>query len=482
MSQAQIVDFIKDDEIRQVADFINDDEIRQVLRIGEEKAKDAGCVRDIIEKAREAKGLAIEEVAALLHTEDDDLLEEVYSAAREVKQKIYGNRIVMFAPLYVSDYCVNNCVYCGYKCSNKGNRKKLSKEELIREVEILEDLGHKRILIEAGEDPVNCPIDYIVDTMKTIYSVKKGNGSIRRINVDIAATTVENYAKLKEAGIGTYTLFQETYHRETYEKMHPSGPKHDYDYHTTAMDRAMQAGIDDVGIGVLYGLYDYKYEVIAMFQHIRHLEDTFGVGPHTISVPRLRPAAGVDRRNFPYLVSDHDFKKLVAVIRLAVPYTGMIISTREEPGFRDEVISVGISQMSAGSSVDVGGYVNEYGEQPKRESAQFDVGDTRSPIEILKCLCKDGYIPSYCTACYRQGRTGERFMSLAKTGNIHNVCLHNAIMTFEEFLMDYADDELREIGEKTIEKNLKDIESEKAREETLRRLERIKNGERDLYF
>lgn len=468
----------------QKADYINENEINQYLEIGRKKASDKAYVSGIIERARDAKGLTIEEVATLLNVEDDSLLEEMYGVAREIKQKIYGNRIVMFAPLYVSDYCVNGCVYCGYKCSNKENldRKKLNHEQIIREVELLEDLGHKRIVIEAGEDPVNCPIDYITDCMKTVYSVKKDNGSIRRINVNIAATTVENYKKLKEAGIGTYILFQETYHRETYKKMHPTGPKHDYDYHTTAMDRAMMGGIDDVGIGVLYGLYDYKFETVAMFMEAKHLDDTFGVGPHTMSVPRIRPAAGMDKSNFPYIVDDHSFKKIVGIIRLAVPYTGMIISTREQSGFRDEIIKVGISQVSAGSSVDVGGYEEEYGKNVKKASAQFEVNDTRTPMEILKKLCKDGYIPSYCTACYRQGRTGERFMSLAKTGNIHNVCLPNAILTFKEFLLDYADEELKEIGEKTIERNIKNIESEKIKEETIKRLARIENGERDLFY
>ncbi|MDF2883187.1 MAG: thiH1 [Clostridiaceae bacterium] len=465
---------------KQKADFINEKEIEHFLHVGKEKARDTEYVMKIIERARDAKGLSIDEVSTLLNVEDDSILEQLYKVSREIKQKIYGNRIVMFAPLYISDYCVNDCVYCGYKCSNKENRKKLTKEQLIREVELIEDSGHKRIVLEAGEDPVNCPIDYVTDCMKTIYEVKKGNGSIRRINVNIAATTVENYRKLKEAGIGTYTLFQETYHRETYNKMHPRGPKHDYDYHTTAMDRAMKGGIDDVGIGVLYGLYDYKFETVAMFMFAKHLDDTFGVGPHTISVPRIRPALGVDRKSLPYLVDDHDFKKLVGVIRLAVPYTGMIISTREEPKFREEIISIGISQVSAGSAVGVGSYDERSHKQ--EQSPQFILEDTRTPIEVLKGLCKDGFLPSYCTACYRQGRTGERFMALAKTGNIHNCCLPNAIMTFQEFLIDYADDELKEMGEKIIKENFKDIESEKIKEETLRRLDRIKSGERDLYF
>lgn len=468
----------------QKADFINEDHIQYILERGREKAKNIEYIKDVIERAGDAKGLTIEEVAALLHVQDETALEKMYRVSRQIKQRIYGNRIVMFAPLYISDHCVNECVYCGYKCSNKGNisRKKLTTEQLIHEIEILEDLGHKRIVLEAGEDPINCPIDYVVECMETIYNIKKENGAIRRVNVNIAATTVENYTKLKEAGIGTYILFQETYHRETYKRMHPRGPKHDYDYHTTAMDRAMQGGLDDVGIGVLYGLYDYKFETIAMFMHAKHLEDMFGVGPHTISVPRLRPAAGMDQNSFPYLVNDADFKKLVSIIRLAVPYTGMILSTREEPNFREEIIALGISQISAGSSVDVGGYEEEFGKQKQKRASQFEVSDTRTPIEVLKKLCKDGYLPSYCTACYRQGRTGERFMRLAKSGNIHNVCLPNALMTFQEFILDYADEELKEIGEKVIKENFEKIESEKAKEETFDRLERIRRGERDLFF
>lgn len=468
---------------RQKADYIKDEDIRNYLAKGVENSKDTKYVETLIQKASECTGLTIGEVSTLLHVEDDFLLDKMYKAAVKIKQEIYGNRIVMFAPLYLSSYCVNGCVYCGYKCTNKEERKKLTKEELITEVELIEDLGHKRIVLEAGEDDVNCPIDYITDCMKTIYDVKKDNGAIRRINVNIAATTVENFKKLKAAGIGTYTLFQETYHRESYAKLHPTGPKHNYDYHTTAMDRAIEGGIDDVGIGVLFGLYDYKYEVIGLFLEAKHLEEKFnGVGPHTISAPRLRPAAGVDRSNFPYLVDDKDFKKLVAIIRLAVPYTGMILSTREEPKFREEVIAVGISQVSAGSTTDVGGYKESHDNKGKQMSAQFSVNDTRTPMEILTSLCEQGYIPSFCTACYRQGRTGERFMSLAKTGNIHNCCLPNAIMTFKEFLIDYADANLKVLGQKTIEKNLKDITKEKVREETIKRLKRIEAGERDLFF
>ncbi|HHY91468.1 MAG TPA: [FeFe] hydrogenase H-cluster radical SAM maturase HydG [Clostridiales bacterium] len=467
-------------------EFINHEEIMESLSLGKTQSKDVSCVRSILDKAKEAKGLTHREAAVLLNVKDPEILEEMYQTARAVKEQIYGKRIVLFAPLYVSSYCVNNCVYCGYKHSNTDlARRKLTMEELKEEVRILESLGHKRLALEAGEDDQNCPIDYILECIDTIYSLKFDNGSIRRVNVNIAATTVENYKKLKDAGIGTYVLFQETYHQPTYEKLHPQGPKHDYEWHTTAMDRAMEGGIDDVGLGVLYGLYDYQYDTVAMIMHAEHLDQTFGVGPHTISVPRLRAAAGVDIAKFPYLVSDDDFKKIVAVIRLAVPYTGMILSTREKPGFRDEVIALGISQISAGSCTGVGGYVEEYENRHKRpsnEKPQFEVEDHRSPMEILKSLCNSGYIPSYCTACYREGRTGERFMPLAKSGQIHNVCLPNALLTFKEFLLDYADDELKEIGERTIQKELTQIPKESARNATREALKRLENGERDLRF
>lgn len=464
------------------ATFIDQTKIIECLELGKEKLKDIDYVKSIIEKAKDATGLSIEEVASLIQLEDEDLLNEIYKVAGEIKERIYGKRIVIFAPLYVSNYCVNGCEYCGFQCSNKDARKRLTQEEIAKEVELLESMGHKRIALEAGEDPVNCPLDYIIESIKTIYNVNKDKGAIRRVNVNIAATTVEDYRMLKDAGIGTYILFQETYHRETYGKMHPTGPKHNYDYHTTAMDRAMEGGIDDVGMGVLFGLYDYKYEVVAMLMHAQHLEETFGVGPHTLSVPRLKPAFGVDLKTYPHLVEDKDFKKLVAVLRLAVPYTGIILSTREEAEFREEVIKVGVSQVSAGSCVTVGGYNETYGEKTQSVATQFEAGDTRTPIEILKELCKDGYVPSYCTACYRQGRTGERFMSLAKTGNIQNVCLPNALMTFKEFLMDYADDELKEIGNNTIEKNFKKITSPEILKLTKERLEKIENGERDFYL
>jgi 2-iminoacetate synthase len=467
-------------------EFINDKEILESIDFGKEKAKDPAYVRSILNKAKEAKGLTHKEAAVLLHIGDENILEEMFKTAREIKENIYGKRIVLFAPLYVSSYCVNNCVYCGYKHSNKDLlRKKLTMDELKEEVRILESLGHKRLALEAGEDDQNCSIDYIVECINNIYSLKFDNGSIRRVNVNIAATTVENYKRLKDAEIGTYVLFQETYHKPTYEKMHPQGPKHSYEWHTTAMDRAMEAGIDDVGIGVLYGLYDYKYETIAMIMHAEHLDETFGVGPHTISVPRLRAAAGVDIKQFPYLVSDPEFKKIVAILRLTVPYTGMILSTREESKFREEVIAVGISQISAGSCTGVGGYVEEYENPNKRqlnEKPQFQVEDRRSPMEILKSLCNSGYIPSYCTACYREGRTGERFMPLAKSGQIHNVCLPNALLTFKEFLLDYADDELKEIGKKTIQEGLKQIPKESTRKAAQEALEKLEQGERDLRF
>ncbi|EYE88226.1 thiamine biosynthesis protein ThiH [Fervidicella metallireducens AeB] len=466
-------------EVKQ--DFIIDREIVSTLEEAEKLAEDKEYVRKILNKAKTCVGLSHREAAVLLNIKDKDILEEMFSMAKEIKEKIYGKRIVLFAPLYVSNYCVNNCEYCGYKhCNDSFKRRKLNMEELGEEVKILESLGHKRLALEAGEDPVNCPIDYILECIKKIYSIKFENGSIRRINVNIAATTVENYKKLKEAEIGTYILFQETYHKPTYESMHKTGPKHDYDYHTTAMDRAMMGGIDDVGIGVLYGLYDHKYDTVAMLMHAEHLEDRFGVGPHTVSVPRLRAAEGVDIKKYPYLVSDEEFKKVVAVLRLSLPYTGMILSTREEAVLRDEIIALGISQISAGSCTGVGGYVDEYKKHHHDEKPQFEVGDHRSPLEIIKSLCRGGYIPSYCTACYREGRTGDRFMRLAKSGQIHNVCQPNAILTFKEFLLDYGDDEAKNIGEEVIKKSLDEIPKDSARIATLERLERIEKGERDL--
>lgn len=464
-------------------DFIVDEEIRSSLDEGIEKAKDKEYVSAILYKAKTCQGLTHREAAVLLNIEDKNVLEEMFMSAKEIKETIYGKRIVLFAPLYISSYCINGCIYCGYQACNESlKRSKLTMEQLEEEVKVLESLGHKRIVLEAGEDPVNCSLDYVIECIKKIYSLKFDNGSIRRININVAATTVEDYRLLKEAQIGTYTLFQETYNQEAYERLHPTGPKHNYNWHTTAMDRAMQAGIGDVGIGVLYGLYDHKYETIAMLMHAEHLEEAFGVGPHTISVPRLRAAEGANLNELPYLVADDEFKKLVAVLRLAVPYTGMILSTREEADFRAEVLALGISQFSAGSCTGVGGYSEEDRINKMDEKPQFEVADHRSPMEVIKSLCESGYIPSYCTACYREGRTGDRFMALAKSGQIGNVCQPNALLTFREFLTDYADDELKEIGQNVIEKGLQDIPEEVARKSAIEKLKRIEAGERDLRF
>lgn len=492
-------------------EFIPDAKITCLLQDAAEPGM--GEVQDIADKAREAKGLSPGEAARLLHVRSDAHLEILYKTAHEVKERIYGRRLVLFAPLYFSNFCVNNCVYCGYRRDNEFDRRRLTREEIVEEVKVLESMGHKRLALECGEDPVNSPMDYIEEVIQTIYETKAGNGSIRRVNVNIAATTVEDYRRLKAAKIGTYVLFQETYHRPTYETMHPSGPKADYDWHLGAMDRAMEAGIDDVGIGVLFGLYDYRYEVLGLIFHAIHLDTVFGVGPHTISVPRLRPARGVTLDRFPYLVGDRDFKKVVAILRLAVPYTGMILSTRERPGFRDEVIAAGISQISAGSRTGVGAYRKDGhiaasadmgAAQPGREreaackgrgegggedgaagveeSAQFSVDDHRTPDEIISSLARSGYIPSYCTACYRKGRTGDRFMQFAKTGEIQNLCQPNAILTFKEYLLDYASEETRRVGETAIKEHLALIPSTRVREETVGRLSRIEQGERDLYF
>jgi len=471
--------------MKATADFINDQEIKRCLLTAAEEAKNRDLVLSIIEKAKGAKGLSYEETAILLCVEDESLIAQMKQAAGEMKARIYGKRIVIFAPLYLSNYCVNSCTYCGYKAENSQMpRKILTMSELAEEVRILQGLGHKRLALEAGEDPINCDIDYVLKAMETIYGLHFENGSIRRANVNIAATTVENYSRLMAAGIGTYILFQETYHRESYSAYHPKGPKHNYDYHTTAMDRAMTGGIEDVGFGVLYGLYDYKYDTVAMMLHKEHLEEAFGVGPHTISVPRLKPAEGMNLADYPYMVSDQEFIKIVAILRLSVPYTGIILSTREGGEFREEVIKAGVSQISAGSCTGVGGYVAEYEEatHPKVSTKQFDVEDHRSPLEILKGLCDADYIPSYCTACYRQGRTGDRFMRLAKSGSINNVCLPNALMTFKEYLMDYADDELKAKGNQLIEKSLPDIKSEQVREMTREQLQKIEAGTRDLYL
>ncbi len=465
-------------------EFIDDGEILVSIDEAKKHAGNKTEIDRILTKAREYKGLSHREAAVLLEVDDDETLEKMYKLAKEVKGKIYGKRIVLFAPLYLSSYCVNNCKYCGYRCANKIGRHQLTQDELREEIRELEAMGHKRLLLEAGEDDEKCPIEYILECIKTIYDEKFENGAIRRVNVDIAATTAENYKKLKDAKIGTYILFQETYHKPTYLKMH-NGPKQNYEWHTEAMDRAMQGGgIDDVGIGPLFGLYDYHYETVALLMHAEHLEAAVGVGPHTISFPRLLPAEGVDYNDFPYLVKDRDLKKIVAIIRLAVPYTGMILSTRESVDFRKELLEIGISQMSAGSCVGVGGYAKRetVDENGIEEKPQFNLADHRKPIDVIKGLVKNGYVPSYCTACYREGRTGDRFMPLAKSGQIGNCCLPNALLTFEEYLKDYADDELNELGQKMIDNEIRNVPNEKQREKALGYLKRIRDGERDLRF
>lgn len=462
------------------ADFIDEQQIYDLLI--KAKSADKSESRKIIQKGIDAKGLTPYETAVLLQCDDPQIKKLLFEAAHEVKQKIYGKRLVFFAPLYISNYCINNCTYCGYRKSNTIVRRRLDLNEIENEIIALEAMGHKRLALETGEDPVNCPIEYVLDSIKKIYEVKDKTGSIRRVNVNIAATTVEDYRKLKEVGIGTYILFQETYHRETYKKMHPSGPKKDYDWHTTAMDRAMEGGIDDVGFGVLFGLYDYKFEVLALLLHSLHLEECFGVGCHTVSVPRIRPATGITLETFPYLVSDEDFKKIVAIIRLAVPYAGMILSTREKPEFRDQVVELGISQLSAGSCTGVGGYHKDIEKKSEETVGQFQVEDQRTTDEVLRSICESGYIPSFCTACYRRGRTGDNFMPLAKSGEIQNLCQPNAILTFKEFLLDYASEATRKIGEQTIQDHLEQIPNPKIRDETKERIKKLEKGERDLYL
>ena len=455
--------------------FINNEYIEGLLE--EAKSSTDQEITAILDKAEAYQGLTHHEVASLLMTEKKEHLERIFHIAGKIKEHIYGNRIVMFAPLYVSDYCVNRCKYCGYKCDHKFPRRRLTMDEIREEVKILEKMGHKRLALEAGEDPVHCPIDYILDCIRTIYEMKLEKGEIRRVNVNIAATTVENYRKLKEMGIGTYILFQETYHQPTYEEVHLSGPKKDYEYHLTAFDRAMAGGIDDVGGGVLFGLYDPYFEVLGLMLHNEHLEKEYGVGFHTISMPRLCQAAGADLSAFKYLVDDETFKKLVAIIRLAVPFTGMIISTRETPQMRKELIKIGISQVSAGSTVEVGGYSAR-----EQSWAQFQVADDRNAMDILSWLMDEGLVPSFCTACYRKGRTGDRFMSLAKSGNIKNVCHPNALMTLCEYMLDYGDASFQEKAENLIQKEITKIENEKIRQLVADNIVRMKHGERDLFI
>ena len=461
-------------------EFISHEEILDTLRYAEENKDNLELVDSILEKARECKGLSHREASVLLACEDESRIQVMYDLAEELKKKFYGNRIVMFAPLYLSNYCVNGCTYCPYHQKNKHiPRKKLTQEEVRDEVIALQDMGHKRLAIEAGEDPVNNPIEYILECIKTIYSIKHKNGAIRRVNVNIAATTVENYRKLKEAGIGTYILFQETYHKESYEALHPTGPKHNYAYHTEAMDRAMEGGIDDVGLGVLFGLELYKYEFAGLLMHAEHLEAVHGVGPHTISVPRLKKADDINPDDFDNGISDEIFAKICALIRIAVPYTGMIISTRESQKVREQVIRLGVSQISGGSRTSVGGYAEE--ERPT-DTEQFDVSDQRTLDEVVRWLMEMGYIPSFCTACYREGRTGDRFMSLCKSGQIQNCCHPNALMTLKEYLMDYASEETKKIGEALIQAELQNIPKEKVREICADHLQKIEEGVRDFRF
>ncbi len=463
-------------------EFINDSEINETLKYADENKDNFELIDSIIEKAKLRKGLDHREASVLLACEDESKLKEIYALAEQIKKDFYGDRIVMFAPLYLSNYCVNGCVYCPYHAQNKHIcRKKLTQEEVKAEVIALQDMGHKRLAIEAGEDPVNNPIEYILECIDTIYSIKHKNGAIRRVNVNIAATTVENYRKLHDAGIGTYILFQETYHKKSYEQLHPTGPKHNYDYHTEAMDRAMEGGIDDVGLGVLFGLELYRYELAGLLMHAEHLEAVHGVGPHTISVPRIKRADDIDPDTFDNGIDDETFAKIIAIIRIAVPYTGMIISTREGKSVREKALRLGISQISGGSRTSVGGYVEP--EDEDESSAQFDVSDQRTLDEVVKWLMELGYIPSFCTACYREGRTGDRFMSLCKSGQIQNCCHPNALMTLQEYLMDYASPETREIGEKMIARELLNIPKEKVRKIAAEYIEEIKNdGKRDFRF
>ena len=450
-------------------EFINDEEIRKTLEYAEQNKNNEALIDEILEKARPYKtdkgtfcrGLDHREASVLLACEIPEKIEKMYALAEEIKKAFYGNRIVIFAPLYLSNYCVNGCVYCPYHAVNKHiPRKKLTQEEIKSEVIALQNMGHKRLAIEAGEDPVNNPLEYILESIKTIYSIKNKHGEIRRVNVNIAATDVESYRKLKEAGIGTYILFQETYHKESYLQLHPTGPKHDYNYHTEAMDRAMEGGIDDVGLGVLFGLEMYKYEFAGLLMHAEHLEAVHGVGPHTISVPRIKKADDIDPNVFDNGISDDIFAKICALIRIAVPYTGMIISTRESQAVREKVIRLGVSQISGGSRTSVGGYTEK--ERP-HDTEQFDVSDQRTLDEVLRWLMNMGYIPSFCTACYREGRTGDRFMSLCKSGQIQNCCHPNALMTLKEFLMDYASPETVKAGEALINKELENIPKEKVK-------------------
>ncbi len=482
MSQQQNMNqYIYDPSSKKAEEFINHGEILETLAYAHENRNNRELIESILEKARQRKGLSHREATVLLDCELEDCNQQIYELAQQLKKDFYGSRIVMFAPLYLSNYCVNGCVYCPYHLKNKHiARKKLTQEEVRKEVTALQDMGHKRLALEAGEDLVNNPIEYILECIKTIYSIKHKNGAIRRVNVNIAATTVENYRKLKEAGIGTYILFQETYHKESYLQLHPTGPKHDYAYHTEAMDRAMEGGIDDVGLGVLFGLELYRYEFAGLLMHAEHLEAAFGVGPHTISVPRIKRADDIDPSVFDNGINDDIFAKIIACIRIAVPYTGMIISTRETPACRERVLKLGISQISGGSRTSVGGYAEP--EEEDECSEQFDVSDKRTLDQVVNWLMKQGYIPSFCTACYREGRTGDRFMALCKNGQIVNCCQPNALMTLKEYLMDYGSEDTRAVGEALIEKELAAITNEKVLRLTKENLKNIEDGKRDFRF
>ena len=463
-------------------EFINHQEILDTLAYAEENKNNKDLLRKILKKAKEEKGLDHREASVLLMTDDEEINSEIYSLARKIKEDHYGSRIVLFAPLYLSNYCVNGCVYCPYHLKNKNiRRKKLSQEEIKKEVIALQDMGHKRLALELGEDPVNNPIEYVIESIKTIYSIKHENGQIRRVNVNIAATSVENYKKLKDAEIGTYILFQETYNKKSYEALHPTGPKHDYDYHTEAMDRAMEAGIDDVGIGVLFGLETYKYEFAGLLMHAEHLEAKFGVGPHTISVPRIQPGDDIDPADFENQLADEIFEKLIALIRISVPYTGMIISTRENQKVREKALELGVSQISGGSRTSIGGYSEE--EKKEDNSAQFDLADNRTLEEIVDWLIELGYIPSFCTACYREGRTGDRFMQLCKSGQILNCCQPNALMTLKEYLLDYGSDFSKDLGQKLIDEELEKIPNETVKAKAKKYIEEMETvGKRDFRF
>lgn len=462
-------------------EFIDNKEILVAIEYAEKNKSNRELIQSVLKKAKNYKGLDYKEAILLLESNLSDLNEEIFSLAKKIKERFYGKRIVMFAPLYLSNYCVNECRYCPYHHSNKHiARKKMSQEEITREVIALQDMGHKRLALETGEDPVNSPIEYVLESIKTIYGIKHKNGAIRRVNVNIAATSVENYKKLHEAGIGTYILFQETYHKPSYEYLHQKGPKANYAYHTEAMDRAMLGGIDDVGIGVLFGLNLYKYDFVGLLMHAKHLEDVHGVGPHTISVPRIRPADEVDVNEFSNAISDEIFEKIVAILRIAVPYTGIIMSTRESQNTRSRTLELGVSQISGASSTKVGGYAHK--DHDEEDTSQFEVNDTRSLDEVVNWLLKLGYIPSFCTACYREGRTGDRFMQLVKSGQIVNVCQPNALMTLKEYLEDYASEETKTNGEKLILNEIENINNEKVKDIVIKNLSYLHEGKRDFRF